>query len=201
MTLSTEARAVTYPSLTKTAAAGPDSLAWTHGHSAGYTAGLRRATAEAADRQALMDLEHATQLAEAEERTNRALDALAAAAAALHRAVLPVVTDAQDTLVASALDLAETIIGTELANLQLSSRTALARALDGAPETGAITVAMHPDDLAALPAGAARAGVTFAADASLRPGDAVAEYEHGHVNARVADAVDRARAALLGVPA
>jgi flagellar assembly protein FliH len=42
------------------------------------------------------------------------------------------------------------------------------------------------------------AGVELKADPTLNPGDAVAEYPQGWIDARLGAALDRAKAALLG---
>jgi flagellar assembly protein FliH len=184
--------AVAYPSLKTRGQDRSESLAYTHGHAAGYTAGLRQAVEEAVVRRQEMEAEHSA-------RTDRTLTMLGAAADALHAAVLPVVTDAQNAIAAAAMELAETIIGVELSDSELSARAALARVLAVPPPAGTVTVRMNPSDLSVLSeADKAAAGAVFVADAGLGRGDAMAEYEHGHLDARISTALSRARAALLG---
>jgi flagellar assembly protein FliH len=187
-----------YPSLKSAGQAKADTVAYAHGHTAGYTAGLRQATADNDTRRQEMEAEHSAALLHAQARTDRALALLAGAVEAVGSAVLPVVTDAQDALIEAAMDLAEAIIGVELGDGELSSRSALARALATTPPAGTVTVRMHPNDLSVLGDAELPTGVRLAADPSLGRGDAVAEYEHGHLNATVASALARARAALLG---
>lgn len=189
---------LTYPSLRSPGQVKADTVAFAHGHTAGYTAGLRKATAEADARRLEMEAEHSAALLHAEARTDRALELLGGAVEAVNAAVLPVVTDAQDALVAAAMDLAETIIGVELGDGELSSRAALARALAVTPPAGSVTVRMHPTDLSVIGAGTLPAGVLLTADPTLARGDAVADYEHGHLNATIGSALARARTALLG---
>ena len=201
MTSSTEipfARAI-FPPLKKASDVPADRIAHAQGHSAGYTAGVRKAAAEAEARRAEMEAEHAAVLAHALARTDRALAALAAAAAALDAAVLPVLAESEDTLVAAALDLAEAILGRELADDQTGARAALARATAGTHRAGTRTVRMHPADLSVLTdAEKAAAGVVFFEDPSLNRGDAFTEFETGYLDARIASALGRTRGALLG---
>jgi flagellar assembly protein FliH len=188
-----------FPPLKMSSDATADRIAYAQGHTAGYTAGLRKAAAEAEARRAGMEAEHAAVLAHALARTDRALAALAAAVAALDAAVVPVLADSQDTLVAAALDLAEAILGRELADEETSARAALARAIAGTHPAGARTVRMHPADLSVLnEAERATAGVVFVGDLSVNRGDAFTEFETGYLDARIASALDRAREALLG---
>jgi flagellar assembly protein FliH len=201
MTSSTEipfARAI-FPPLKKDSDAAAERIAHAQGHSAGYTAGVRQAAAEAQARRAEMEAEHAAVLAHALARTDRALAALAAAAAALDAAVVPVLADSQDTLAAAALDLAEAILGRELADHDASARAALTRAAAGTHSAGTRTVRMHPADLSVLnEAEKAAAGVVFVEDPSVNRGDAITEFETGYLDARIASALERARRALLG---
>lgn len=190
--------AITFPSLNSGGKDKADAAAYAAGHTAGYTAGLRKASAEAEARRVEMEAEHAAVLRQAGAKTDRALDQLAAAVQALHAAVLPSALEAQDILLSSALDLAENIIGVELADGAFSARAALTRALADAPSIGTVTVRMNPSDLSVLP-DTASAGVTLTADASIGRGDAVAEYEHGFIDATVTDALARTRQALFGV--
>lgn len=202
MTSSTEIAfsAVTYPSLKAAGQDRTDSVAYANGHTAGYTAGLRLATAEAEARRQNMEAEHAAALRHSQARTDRAVEVLAGAAQAVYAAVLPVVTDAQDALAAAAMDLAETVIGVELGDGDLSARAAIARALAGAPANGLVTVKLNPVDFSVLgDAAVSGSGAVIVADPAVARGDAVADFEHGHLNARIGTALDRARQALLGV--
>ncbi|MET4705663.1 FliH/SctL family protein [Frigoribacterium sp. UYMn621] len=169
------------------------------GHAAGYAAGLRAAGAELAGQRAALDAEHRAALLHDAARTDRAIAVLAAAARALDSRLLPIVTDAQDAIAASALDLAETIIGVELADGEGSARAALTRALAVVDPAVITTVRMNPLDLGVLDdAVRAASGVSFTADASIARGDAIADLPLGYLDARIATAVARARAAMLG---
>ena len=187
-----------FPLLKASPDAATGSLAYAHGHTAGYTSGLRKAALEAEERRGQMEAEHAAVLSDCEARTRRALATLAAAAAALDAAAVPVLAEAQDSLAAAALDLAETILGRELSDTDTSARAALARALAHAPSAGVPTIRMHSADLRVLDDAISEThGVIFTADDSLERGDALAQFEAGHLDARIGTALARARAALL----
>lgn len=169
------------------------------GHAAGYAAGLRAAGAELTGQKAALDAEHRAALLHDGARTDRAIAVLTAAVFALDSRLLPVVTDAQDAIAAAALDLAETIIGTELADGERSAGAALARALAVVDPATITTIRLNPLDLGVLDETVrAVSGVSFTADASLARGDAIADLSLGFLDARIATAVARARAAILG---
>lgn len=169
------------------------------GLAAGYAAGLRAAGAELAGQRAALDAEHRAALLHNAARTDRAIAVLTAAASALESRLIPVVTEAQDVIAQSALDLAETIIGAQLADGTSSAKAALGRALAVVDPTTITTVRLHPLDLAVLDdALRAASGVSFTQDASLARGDAIAELPLGYLDARIGTAVARARAAILG---
>jgi len=169
------------------------------GHAAGYAAGLRAAGAELAGQKAALDAEHRAALLHDAARTDRAVAVLTACAAALDARLLPVVTDAQEAIAESALDLAETIIGAELADGERSAKAALGRALAVVDPAIIATVRLNPIDLSVLDETVrAAAGVSFTADASIARGDAIADLPLGYLDARIGTAVARARAAILG---
>ncbi|WP_166786604.1 hypothetical protein, partial [Cryobacterium sp. TMT1-19] len=178
-----------------------------------YTAGLRAAAAEVDARIARLDAEQAAAGAIGQARIDRAVALLGAAAAALHERTVPVIQEAEDTLVATALELAEAILGYSLGDADASARAALGRALatgatgvTGATvTTGALgtirphSVRMNPADLALIDLiTRADAGVDFTADADLARGDAIAEFPDGFLDARIGTALTRAKAALTG---
>ena len=191
---------VSFPSLPATAQqekADADSRA--AGHAAGYAAGLRAAGAELAGQKAALDAEHRAALLHDGARTDRAIAVLSASARALDNRLLPVVTDAQDAIAASALDLAETIIGAELSDGERSAKAALGRALAVVDPATITTIRLNPLDLGVLNETVrAAAGVSFTADASIARGDAIADLPLGDLDARISTAVARARAAILG---
>jgi flagellar assembly protein FliH len=170
-----------------------------HGHAAGYAAGIRAAAKEQRRLRDKMMAEHADAMAAWREATGCAVAALEAAAAAVNRRTVEVLADAEDALAASALELAEAILGYELADGERTARAALARALSGADAEAVTVVRLHPADLSALETDAYPGpDVRLVPDPMLDRGDAVAENAHGWLDARISTALDRARAALLG---
>jgi flagellar assembly protein FliH len=171
----------------------------TRGHAAGYAAGLRRASEEAAIIAAAARIasdEFATAERASVLSALRALSAATERVAALKR---PVLAEADLALAAAAIELAEVIIGRELEDAPLSARTAVRRALADVDPDDVLAVRLHPDDLAVLAADAnADAALHFIADASLERGDAVVDVPNGSVDARIASALGRARSVLLG---
>jgi flagellar assembly protein FliH len=171
---------------------------YTRGHSAGYTAGLRAAEAEAIARRGRLEAEHAQALVDVQSRLDAALSSLRAATEAINSLALPVIADAQDVLLAASLELAEAVIGRALSDGDFAARSALARVLAQPAVPGVYAVRMHPDALDALDdATLDAAGVRFIADPGLGRGDAVAEFEHGRLDARIGTALARAKDALL----
>ena len=169
------------------------------GHAAGYAAGLRAAGAELAGQKAALDAEHRAALLHDSARMDRTIAVLTAATGALDSLLLPVVTDAQDAIAASALELAETIIGEALADGERSAKAALTRALAAVDPATITTIRLNPLDLGVLDETVrAAAGVSFSADASIARGDAIAMLPFGYLDARIATAVARARTAILG---
>jgi len=180
---------------------------YTQGHAAGYTAGLRRAAEDAAVERARMDAEHAAVLAENARRNAAEVAALHAASDALIRRTVPVLADSEHALLSAALELAEALLGREMNDGEASARSALARVTPSRDSMAADaevphTVRMHPADVAILaglvPAPEDANGLAIVADPTLARGDAVADYPHGFLDARIGTALARARAALFG---
>jgi flagellar assembly protein FliH len=185
------------------------------GHAAGYAEGLRAAAAEGEACAARQVAEHAALVQTATDELDRALAVLQSAARALDARTAPVLRDAEDTLLSVAMDLAEAIVGDVLTDETAAVRFALGRSGDGAgtgrPGAERHTVRVHPDDLALIvpgpdaslarstapqPSVRMPAGVELVADASLARGDAVSEFPDGYLDARIGNALQRARAAL-----
>ena len=176
--------------------------------SAGYAAGWAQGVAAAAvnERAALAAHEAAAEAQRDALRRafDRALAALDDAAAQMRGRIVPTVDATADVLVAAAADLAEMLLGHELTDSQTRGRRALERALAAAPEHSDVVVSLHPLDLQLLEhAGATgatasshRRTVQLTQDPSLHPGDAVAHFPGGQVDARVSTAMARLRASL-----
>lgn len=168
------------------------------GHAAGYAAGLRAAEADTAALRSALREEHDALERRRRAELDEAIAVLRAAARALNDATVPVVSDSQEVLVASALELTEAIVGHELADAEGSARAALARVLDRPIATVHPVVRMNPDDLIVLaPQVRANAEITFVPDPELSRGDAIAEFPDGFLDARIGTALERAKAVLL----
>ncbi|MBG6213592.1 MAG: hypothetical protein LH475_07645 [Cryobacterium sp.] len=179
-----------------------DEMARAQGHAAGYTRGLHAAADEVARRSAEMEAEHAESRQLGDARIDRGVRLLRAAAQALDERSMPLLREAEDTLVHTALDLAEAVLGSELSRTEPSARRALERAqgrADDLDRSEIHTIRMHPDDLAVL--GTAISSLTevkFVADALIHRGDALTEFSDGFLDASISTAFARAKAALLG---
>lgn len=171
-----------------------EAAASARGYAAGYAAGARAAQ-EGVDRlRASLEEEHARRAAEQVESIRRTVTLLHEAARALAERTVPVVEAAQDATLRGALGLAEAIVGVQLTDRSQAAHAALARVTSNV-EAAVVEVRLHPDDVRLL----TEAGVqepVLVADATLRRGDAVAELEHGFLDARVGAAVERARTEL-----
>lgn len=188
-----------FPTLRDRATDVEEAAARARGHAAGFVAGLRDAGIESEAREAQREAEAAETAQQQRERADRALATLAAAARALQERTVPLLADAQHVLAASAIELAEAILGRELASGEASARSAIERALRDVDSVAVQIVRLNPADLAELSDDdRASTGVTFAADPSLDRGDAVTEFADGYLDARISTAVARARTALLG---
>ncbi|CAN7237557.1 FliH/SctL family protein [Microbacterium maritypicum] len=163
------------------------------GHAEGFRAG--RAEAEAAQRVA----EEAWAAREAVEagEVARAVAVLHAAARSLNERERELTTAAQDHVLRCAIELAELIVAGELSDAGASAAAAARRAVSGVDPSEIREVRLHPDDLRTLRGSAAEpAGIALIADDTLARGDAIATLPHGHIDARVARALERARRAL-----
>ncbi|GAA3227515.1 FliH/SctL family protein [Oerskovia jenensis] len=171
-----------------------ESSASARGYAAGYAAGARAAQ-EGVDRlRASLEEEHARRAAEQVESIRRTVTLLHEAVRALAGRTVPVVEAAQDAVLGGALGLAEAIVGLQLTDRAHAAHAALAR-VTSTLEGAVVEVRLHPEDVRLL----TEAGVEEPAlvpDATLRRGDAVAELEHGFLDARIGTAVERARAEL-----
>ena len=188
---------LTYPSLHPAGAEEEIERARVRGHAAGYAAGLRAAEAEAAARTERVRLEREALRSDAATGLASALGALDVAARRVSESAELVLADADAALAAAAIELAESILGRELATAESSARVALARALAAVDEHSALAVRLNPVDLAVLGANEASSPlVRFIADPNLERGDAVVDLPEGRVDARIASALDRARAEI-----
>ncbi|WP_127126476.1 FliH/SctL family protein [Georgenia sp. SYP-B2076] len=174
------------------------------GYAAGWASGMRAATQAAAAEAARVA---AAEAARAQHRTaeaEAALAALAQAASAARRRTAPVVDAALTEVRHGALELAQAVLGVELATGETSARAALLRALTVQGEADVVRVRLSPEDHAQVRALIEAhpgeldipAGVELAADPALARGDAISDLTDGYLDARISAAVERARAAL-----
>lgn len=187
---------VLYPALAATEPAGART-AQARGYAAGYVDGMRRGAEQSAEAERVREAEHRRMLADAEERVQRALDALHAAADRVESLSLPLVDELEETIIAAGLHLAETILQREVADGHARAVDALRRAMASAPRDELVAIRLHPADLQALPR-PLEPGTRLLPDASLAPGDAIAELRDGWLDLRLASALERARRALHG---
>ena len=184
-----------------------DAEAHAMGYAAGWAEGRRAAAAAALDE--IEQVKARGLVAEAANAAviDRAVGALAAAAARLDQRATPDLEELERIVVAVAFALAEAVVGRELAVATEPGGDAIARALAVAPASGPVTLRLHPADLATLAETGGVAGVltvagrtvTVGPDPSLEPGDAVAECDTTTVDARLGAALDRMREVVLGV--
>jgi flagellar assembly protein FliH len=172
-------------------------------HAEGYAAGHAEGLLAAATVVAEAERAAATRLAEAQARWDRRLAsgtaALAAAAAQLEAAVVPVADDVRDSIVAAVLTLVEDLLGRELALADSPARDAGRRALTLCPADAPIVLRLHPDDLAEVPAGALAElpdSVQVVADARIERAGAVAETGPRRIDAQLGAALERVQAVL-----
>ena len=171
------------------------------GYAEGWAQGQREAkvAAELAEAQA-----RAAEVAEGQARAaalDRAVGAVLAAADQLTRQTVPVAADLESAVLEGAVEIAEALLGRALAESPERGLDALRRVMALAPETGTVTVRLHPEDLATLgaPDGAHVVNgreIILRADPGLSPGDAIAEQGTSTIDARLAEAIRRVRAAL-----
>lgn len=197
--MSTDFSLAEYPVLLSSGHGANRSRSEVRGHAAGYAAGLRAAAETTEELRADLRAEHDRLERERQAELDRAVAALAAATRALNAAAVPAVSNAQEVLVASALDLAEAVVGHELCDQEGSARAALARATSQPVDSVTPLVRMNPDDLALLADELRlRTDLTFLPDPQLSRGDAIAQLPDGFLDARIGTALERAKSALVG---
>jgi flagellar assembly protein FliH len=190
---------LTYPSLVTAGAEEETERARVRGHAAGYAAGLRAAEADAAILAESTRAERDALRGDAGIALASALGALEAAAGRVQDIAALVLADADAALAAAAIELAESILGRELADDEASARVAMTRAMSTVAPDAVLDVRLSPVDLAVLGGngigadGLAGSTVRLIADATLDRGDAVVDVPEGRVDARISSALERAR--------
>jgi len=167
------------------------------GFAAGWVDGRRGSLARTA-------ASHEAQVHAFDEQSRSILAGQRSAAAALELAADRVeasVRQLNEDLAAQAVELAlqiaEAVLGRELATVDDPAADALRRALARVPDDVKVTVRLHPADRADLdPSVLGGRSVTIEADPSLARGDAVVETDSGLVDAGVGAALARVREVL-----
>lgn len=172
------------------------------GFAAGWAEGRRGSVARTEEA-------HEAQVLAFDQQGRRVLAAQQSAADALGRAVLAfeqVAAARTAELTAQAVDLAleiaEAVLGRELAALDDVAAEAVRRAAQVAPVDVPLTVRLHPQDLADLDEQAVSEStlrdrsVTWVADAGVARGDALVETGTGVVDAGIGTALQRVRGVL-----
>ena len=167
------------------------------GYAAGWAEGRRRAAEQVED-----DRVERLRLAE-EDRLNtqvardKALVALARATDDFHEQLATSYDELTAHAVTLALEIAEAVVGRELAISADPGADAVRRALRKVPPTAAVTVRLNPDDRAVLDLTAlGDRRITLVDDPALARGDAVLETDTGIVDATIAAALTRVREVL-----
>jgi flagellar assembly protein FliH len=199
--MSTEAlfEKISYPRLAGEVSAASADQAATRGYAAGYAAGARAAAidAELAMRETALRADELE--AEAREALRIALRTLDAAALRADLMRRPVIAEADAALAASALELAEAILGSELNDHAGAARAAVARALSVAANDEVLVVRMNPADLELLgDLPIQLESARLVGDPQLSHGDVELETPVGTIDARLKTSVERARTILLG---
>jgi flagellar assembly protein FliH len=160
------------------------------GYADGHRAGVAAAAEEAARAAAARDA--------AVERT---LEAVAGTVEAFVARQGEALAALEDQLAGAALELAEAILGRELALAEAPGRDAIARAMQLAGEARQATVRLHPADVATLgqvEGIAPGRELTVVADPAVEPGGCLLEAGATRVDARLGSALERVREVLAG---
>jgi flagellar assembly protein FliH len=181
---------------------GAAERARTRGYADGYAQGLAAAGRRAEEREAEeRERMRRSEAAYLQERAV-ALTALRAARDALDERVAEVSLLSARRVEELAIELAESILQAELADPARSAAHALRRALAHAPISRWVRVAFDEDDLRLLRTESDAAqilrDIELIADPGVGAGGAVVEFDAGAVDTRIADALERATAALRG---
>ncbi|OMH23523.1 hypothetical protein BKD30_11345 [Tersicoccus phoenicis] len=175
---------------------------FTRGHAAGYAAGLRSAEVAARLSQERHEAEQRAQAAAARARLDAAAAALQAAAGQLRARTAPVLADWDARFADAVVDLAEALLGDHTRRDPFAAaRAALTRAVAADDADDMVRVRLNPADVALLRESGLAAdllpdGAALIADPLVAPGDALADYPAGTLDARLGTAVARVRTAL-----
>ncbi|WP_168443199.1 FliH/SctL family protein [Microbacterium sp. A20] len=189
---------VLFPRLDGRADGAEHARARMRGYAEGHAEGYRAGRAEAEAEQRVAAAEQAARDAAAAREMETAVSALHAAARSLGDRERELSAAAHDEVLRCAIELAELIVGAELSDAGSSAAAAARRVLAAAEPAEIREVRLHPDDLRTLQtADAQLTAFALVADDTLERGDAVATLAHGHIDARIGSALERARRALV----
>lgn len=188
-----------FPSIRGDAHAGAEDAARARGYAKGYAEGLRAAETELAAERLHRENEFTALTASVEDRTAQQSNTVDRVLEALNIRFEPTVESAADCLAQSSFELAESVIGVELSDIERSARSIVSRICNTIEAVTETTVRVSPEmcDLVTAALGT-RPGLTVIGDSGLEPGDAIAEVAHGYLDAQIRTALARAKAELLG---
>lgn len=188
-----------FPRLIGSADGSERERARVRGYAEGHAEGFRAASAEVAETHRLADERRRAEDAVAARALDAAVAALHAAAASFAARERELTTAAESRVLEAAIELAEIILAAELTDPGASAAAAVRRALAEVDAAAIRELRVHPDDLHTLTRhDGAPMGLSLIADAELDRGDAIVVLEDGHIDARIAAGLDRARRALGG---
>ncbi|WP_337004398.1 MULTISPECIES: FliH/SctL family protein [unclassified Microbacterium] len=167
------------------------------GYAEGHAEGYRAGTAEAEAARRLAESEQAVRDAVVARERASAVAALHAAARSLNDREHQLTAAGHDTVLRHAIELAELIIAGELTDAGAAAAIAARRAFADVEPADIRELRLHPEDLRTLQEfGEEPTAFALVPDDTLDRGDAVATLDHGHIDARIRSALDRARTAL-----
>lgn len=174
-----------------------DASARAAGYAAGYSAGMRHAREELERTRRQLRDEHDQARRHDAERVEQLVDVLNTALKSTLDVVVPKVAEAYDELRDAACQLAEAVIGRELADGQRAAASIVARTLGNPEVADALEIRLSSADLAALDDETrARIDVPLKADPALGRGDGVVRFTDGYLDARISHGLERAKRAL-----
>ncbi|AAT88589.1 hypothetical protein ATY41_09830 [Leifsonia xyli subsp. xyli] len=157
------------------------------GYAAGYADGTRKAQEEHIAAEAVRQQRIGDAIERQQRQVDQAVAAIRAAIGRLNARQAPVIQDADDALVEAGLELAEAILGREVAEGHVTAADTLRRALAAVADEQVVAVHMSPADVSLL--------------AGANTGDAQIRMTDGFIDARICAALDRARIVLTGTHA
>jgi flagellar assembly protein FliH len=176
------------------------------GYTAGWSVGYHAASVEVAAQRKKRDQRDAQRRQKLHDDAVAAIDVLSRAANAARQRTLPVIEEASRDLVLKSVELAEAIIGRQLADARASAQVALDKALAD-PElcAEAVQIRLSQQDYQVIQtvnaesegAFALPEGVVLTADSSLMPGDVMCVLTEGYLDARISTALARVRQTII----